>query len=54
MARYEFPASFAQRRMWLLNRMDPDEPVYNIAWALWLDGALDVTALQHAWDNAGD
>jgi amino acid adenylation domain-containing protein len=52
MARYEFPASFAQRRMWLLNRMDPDEPVYNIAWALWLDGALEVDALQRAWDAA--
>jgi amino acid adenylation domain-containing protein len=52
MAGYEFPASFAQRRMWLLNRLDPDEPVYNIAWALWLDGALEVTALQHAWDAA--
>jgi amino acid adenylation domain-containing protein len=52
MAGYEFPASFAQRRMWLLNRMDPDEPVYNIAWALWLDGALEVTALQRAWDAA--
>jgi amino acid adenylation domain-containing protein len=52
MAGYEFPASFAQRRMWLLNRMDPDEPVYNIAWALWLDGALEVIALQHAWDAA--
>jgi amino acid adenylation domain-containing protein len=52
MAGYEFPASFAQQRMWLLNRMDPDEPVYNIAWALWLDGALDVTALRQAWDAA--
>jgi amino acid adenylation domain-containing protein len=51
-ARYEFPASFAQRRMWLLSRMDPDEPVYNIAWALWLDGALDADALQRAWDAA--
>jgi NRPS condensation-like uncharacterized protein len=52
MAGYEFPASFAQRRMWLLNRMDPDEPVYNIAWALWLNGALDVGTLQRAWDAA--
>jgi amino acid adenylation domain-containing protein len=52
MARYEFPASFAQRRMWLLNRMDPDEPVYNITWALWLDGALEIDALQRAWDTA--
>ncbi|HEX8768547.1 MAG TPA: condensation domain-containing protein, partial [Jatrophihabitans sp.] len=49
MAVYEFPASFGQRRMWLLAQLDPDEPTYNIAWALWLDGALDLDALQRAW-----
>jgi amino acid adenylation domain-containing protein len=49
---YEFPASFGQRRMWVLAEMDPGEPVYNIAWALWLDGALDVSALRQAWDAA--
>ena len=38
---YEFPTSFGQRRMWLLAEMDPGEPTYNMAWALWLDGALD-------------
>ncbi len=52
MAVYEFPTSFAQRRMWLLAQMDSDEPTYNIAWALWLDGALEVSALQQAWDAA--
>ena len=50
MAVYEFPASFGQRRMWLLAEMDPDEPTYNISWALWLDGALDLDALRRAWD----
>jgi amino acid adenylation domain-containing protein len=49
---YEFPTSFGQRRMWLLAEMDPGEPTYNIAWALWLDGPLDVGALQQAWDAA--
>jgi amino acid adenylation domain-containing protein len=49
---YEFPTSFAQRRMWLLAEMDRGEPTYNIACALWLDGALDVSALQQAWDAA--
>jgi amino acid adenylation domain-containing protein len=49
---YEFPASFAQRRMWLLAEMDSGEPTYNIGWALWLDGALKVSALQQAWDAA--
>jgi amino acid adenylation domain-containing protein len=49
---YEFPASFGQRRMWILAQMDPGEPVYNIAWALWLDGPLDTSALRQAWDAA--
>ncbi len=49
-AKYEFPASLGQRWMWLLAEMDPSEPTYNIPWALWLDGALDVSALQQAWD----
>jgi amino acid adenylation domain-containing protein len=49
---YEFPTSFAQRRMWLLAEMDPGEPTYNIVWALWLDGPLEVSALQQAWDAA--
>ena len=52
MAVYEFPTSFGQRRMWLLAEMDPSEPTYNITWALWLDGALEVSALQQAWDAA--
>jgi amino acid adenylation domain-containing protein len=38
--------------MWLLAEIDPGEPTYNIACALWLDGPLDVSALQQAWDAA--
>jgi amino acid adenylation domain-containing protein len=53
-AQYEFPTSFGQRRMWLLAEMDPGEPTYNITWALRLDGGLDVSALQQAWDAALD
>jgi amino acid adenylation domain-containing protein len=49
---YEFPTSFGQRQMWLLAEMDPGEPTYNITRALWLDGALEVSALQQAWDAA--
>ncbi len=52
MAVYEFPTSFGQRRMWLLAEMDPGEPTYNITWALWLDGPLEISALQRAWDCA--
>ncbi|UCZ91774.1 amino acid adenylation domain-containing protein [Gordonia sp. WA4-43] len=40
------PVSGVQRGMWLLNRADPDSPVYNIALALRLEGALDVSALR--------
>ncbi len=50
MAAYEFPASFGQQRMWLLAEMDPGEPTYNMTWALWLNGSLEVSALQRAWD----
>ncbi len=52
MSVYEFPTSFGQRQMWLLAEMDPGEPTYNITRALWLDGALEVGALQRAWDAA--
>lgn len=52
MAVYEFPTSLGQRWMWLLAEMDPGEPTYNITWALWLDGALDVGAVQRAWEAA--
>ena len=52
MAVYEFPTSFGQRRMWLLAEMNPGEPTYNIAWAMWLDGPVEVGALQQAWDAA--
>src|SRR5215470_16732556 len=38
--------------MWLLAQVDSGQPTYNITWAVWLDGALDVGALQQAWDAA--
>jgi amino acid adenylation domain-containing protein len=49
---YKFPASFGQRRMWQLAQADPGASAGNIARALWLDGPLDVGALQRAWDAA--
>ncbi|MEU1544735.1 amino acid adenylation domain-containing protein [Nocardia sp. NPDC005745] len=42
------PLSPAQQRMWVLNRMDPASPAYNIAVALRLTGDLDVEALRAA------
>ncbi|KQU49397.1 non-ribosomal peptide synthetase [Rhodococcus sp. Leaf278] len=45
------PLSFAQMRMWLLNRFDPTSAAYNIAFAVRLDGAVDGAALQLAVDD---
>ncbi|MBF6166035.1 amino acid adenylation domain-containing protein [Streptomyces gardneri] len=42
------PLSLAQQRMWLLNRIDPDSPAYNMPFALRLTGALDQPALHQA------
>ncbi len=40
------PLSFAQQRLWLVDRMEPGNPAYNIPYALRLRGALDVAALR--------
>ncbi|MGC4790984.1 non-ribosomal peptide synthetase [Micromonospora sp. DT178] len=52
MAVFEFPASAAQRRMWLLDQLDPGQPTYHVGWAVWLDGPLDTAALDGAWAAA--
>jgi amino acid adenylation domain-containing protein len=41
----ELPLSFAQRRLWFLHQLDPDNPVHNIAATVRMEGQLDVTAL---------
>jgi amino acid adenylation domain-containing protein len=40
--------SFAQERLWFLDRLEPDNPFYNIAFAHRIIGALDVTALERS------
>ncbi|WP_370963939.1 non-ribosomal peptide synthase/polyketide synthase [Amycolatopsis sp. cg9] len=42
------PLSSAQRRLWFLSRLRPDDPEYNSAFALRLTGVLDVAALAAA------
>jgi amino acid adenylation domain-containing protein/non-ribosomal peptide synthase protein (TIGR01720 family) len=46
--RQGFPASHAQKRLWVLDRMDDGSAAYNVPVALQLDGALDVDALRRA------
>ncbi|MGV5049107.1 non-ribosomal peptide synthase/polyketide synthase [Rhodococcus pyridinivorans] len=45
------PLSFAQQRMWFLNRFDPDSGVNNIPVAIRLTGALNVDALRAAIED---
>ncbi len=42
------PLSFAQQRLWLLDRLDPGSPLYNVPRALRLAGILNVDALERA------
>jgi amino acid adenylation domain-containing protein len=43
-----YPLSFAQERLWFLDRFDPDNPAYVIPSSLRLRGRLDVPALERA------
>src|SRR5206468_4376607 len=49
--RRSFPLSFAQQRLWVLDRLAPGNGVYNLAFAVRLDGAVDPDALQRALDE---
>ncbi|MCG8439503.1 MAG: condensation domain-containing protein, partial [Pseudomonadales bacterium] len=40
------PLSCSQQRLWLFSRLSPDSTAYNISGIVWLDGELDVPALQ--------
>jgi len=45
------PASFAQRRLWFLSRLDPDDTSYHLPLACWIEGPLDVPALRRALET---
>ncbi len=42
------PMSFSQERLWFLNQLQPESPVYNFPAAVRLKGAFDVRAMQDA------
>ncbi|HET7231280.1 MAG TPA: amino acid adenylation domain-containing protein, partial [Longimicrobium sp.] len=45
------PLSFAQQRLWLVDRLEPGSAAYNMPYALRLRGALDVGALRASVDG---
>jgi amino acid adenylation domain-containing protein len=42
------PSSFAQRRLWFLNQIAPDNPFYNLSIAVPIDAVVDVRAMRLA------
>jgi amino acid adenylation domain-containing protein len=42
------PLSFAQQRLWFLDRLAPGDPAYNLALPVWLEGVLDVGRLRRS------
>src|SRR5262249_45422045 len=43
-----FPLSFAQSRLWILDRFQPGDPTYNIPAVMPLSGPIDATMLERA------
>jgi non-ribosomal peptide synthetase component F/thioesterase domain-containing protein/acyl carrier protein len=45
----DFPCSVAQERFWLLDRLEPGNPSYNVAVRWQLQGQVDEQLLEHTW-----
>lgn len=48
----QIPLTFAQQRLWFLNHLEPESPVYNIAMTVRLRGSLDIEVLRASLDDA--
>jgi amino acid adenylation domain-containing protein len=46
-----FPASFAQQRLWFLDRLFPGNPFYNVSAALRVTGLLNIAALEQTFNE---
>ncbi|MEH2138510.1 non-ribosomal peptide synthetase [Nostoc sp.] len=46
-----FPTSFAQQRLWFLDRLAPGNPFYNVSTALRLTGSLNFTAFKQTFNE---
>lgn len=44
----QVPVSFAQRRLWYVDQVEPGSPFYNLTHGVTLEGALDPVALERA------
>src|SRR5215475_10070627 len=45
---FVFPLSFAQQRLWFLDRLEPNSPAYNIPIPVRIRGPLNVPRLEQA------
>ncbi|WP_310488130.1 condensation domain-containing protein, partial [Chamaesiphon sp. VAR_69_metabat_338] len=48
---FVFPASFAQQRLWFLDRSIPDNTIYNVPTAIHLTGSLNLAALERTFNE---
>ncbi|VEP12991.1 Non-ribosomal peptide synthetase [Hyella patelloides LEGE 07179] len=44
-----FPLSFSQQRLWFLDRLETDSPVYNVPAAVEIEGKLDINILERCF-----
>ncbi|HEX7332938.1 MAG TPA: amino acid adenylation domain-containing protein, partial [Pyrinomonadaceae bacterium] len=47
----EIPLSFAQQRLWFLDQLLPDKPIYLVPIALKIDGALNIPRLEQSLNH---